>query len=94
MTRNPVLDIPLSAVLRTEIALPLSQILNIHTVGNLLCAWRNPNNHKSIERLFDTSKDAENAVATCATWLGIQMKPQHTPITGWWKEDDSAGVNA
>ena len=33
MRRNPVLDLPLEAVMRTEIALPLQQILNINTVG-------------------------------------------------------------
>ena len=94
MSRNPVLDLPLAAVLRSEIALPLQQILHVHTVGNLLMAWRNPKNHRSIEQLFDAPEDARNAVATCATWLGIQMKPQVTPVTGWWKQDEPTGVNA
>ena len=54
MRRNPILDLPLTAVMRTEIALPLQQILKINTVGALLCAWRMPANHESIEDLFDS----------------------------------------
>src|SRR6476620_9584191 len=75
MHRNPILDLPLAAVLRTEIALPLQQILNINTVGALLTAWRSPLNHPHIEDLFDSPGQARNAVATCATWLGVRMQP-------------------
>src|SRR5438874_10104562 len=35
MTRNPILDLPLTAVIRAEIALPLGQLLSICTVGSL-----------------------------------------------------------
>src|SRR5205814_7180099 len=81
--RNPILDLPLHVVIRQEIALPLQQILNLHTVGSLLSAWRSPKNHRSIEQLFDSPQQARNAVAVCATWLGVHMKPQISPAMGW-----------
>ena len=67
-----------------------SGLLNLQTVGNLLNAWRSPRNHRSIEQLFDSPQQARNAVAVCATWLGVQMKPQHNPSMGWWRSDDEA----
>ena len=88
MHRNPVLDLPLTAVMREEIALPLQQILNINTVGALLCAWRCQANHESIEELFDTPQQAHNAVAVCATWLGMRMQPSIAPVGGWWRADN------
>ena len=88
MRRNPILDLPLTVVMRTEIALPLQQLLSINTVGALLCAWRSPANHESIEDLFDTPQQARNAVAVCATWLGIRMQPVVAPVGGWWRADD------
>jgi hypothetical protein len=88
MRRNPVLDLPLTAVMRTEIALPLQQLLQINTVGALLSAWRTPDNHESIEGLFDSPEQARNAIAVCATWLGIRMQPTAAPVPGWWRADD------
>jgi hypothetical protein len=88
MNRNPILNLPLDAVMRKEIALPLQQILNINTVGALLSAWRSPRNHHSIENLFDSPAQARNAVATCATWLGVHMKPTSSPVSGWWRKDE------
>src|SRR5438270_486174 len=44
MSKNPVLDLPLSSVMRPEIALPLQHVLNLYTVGSLLKAWRSPKN--------------------------------------------------
>jgi hypothetical protein len=44
-SRHPVLDLALVDVMRSEIALPLQHVLKLHTVGNLLTAWRNPKNH-------------------------------------------------
>src|SRR4051812_29657035 len=46
--KNPILSLPLVAVMREEIALPL-RALNIYTVGGLLKAWRSPRNQKHIE---------------------------------------------
>src|SRR3954464_10664827 len=86
MSRNPIFDLPLSTVMRSEIALPLGQILQINTVGALLGAWRSPRNHKSIENLFDTPEQARNAVAVCATWLGVHMRPTAGPVGGWWRD--------
>ena len=94
MPRNPVLDLPLTAVMRTEIALPLQQILQINTVGALLSAWRHSGNHESIEDLFDSPQQARNAVAVCATWLGVQMRPQATLPSGWWRKDETASAVA
>ena len=83
MHRNPILDLPLTAVMREEIALPLQQLLQINTVGALLVAWRCPSNHESIEDLFDTPQQARNAVAVCATWLGMRMQPSIALAGGW-----------
>ena len=58
MARNAVLDLPLTEVMRSEIALTLKHVLNIYTVGGLLRAWRSPRNHKSIEQVFDTPQQA------------------------------------
>jgi len=92
MTRSPILELPLTAVIRSEIALPLQQVLSIYTVGSLLSAWRVPQNQKHIEQIFDSPQQARHAVAVCATWLGVQMKPQATPVPGWWRADDAAGA--
>lgn len=94
MSKNPVLDVPLSAVIRTEIALPLQHVLKLHTVGSLLKAWRNPRNHRGIEQLFDSPEQARQAVAVCATWLGIQTMAHHEPAPAWWSSSEAIQVNA
>ena len=53
--KNPILDLPLTAVMRTEIAIPLQHVLKIYTVGGFLRAWRSPKNHRSIEQIFALS---------------------------------------
>jgi hypothetical protein len=85
--KNPILSISLSAVMRTEIALPLQHMLKLYTVGCLLKAWRSPRNHKSIEQLFDSPEQARHAVATCAAWLGVQTQAAHEPVPAWWVRD-------
>ena len=94
MSKNPVLDLPLSAVMRPEIALPLQHILNLYTVGSLLKAWRSPRNHSSIEQVFDTPEQARHAVAVCAAWLGVQTRPSHEPVPAWWQGDERTAVGA
>jgi hypothetical protein len=94
MRKNPILDLPLSDVMRSEIALPLQHVLSIYTVGSLLKAWRNPKNHKSIEQVFDTPEQARHAVATCAAWLGVQTLPTANPVTQWWRADEAAPMVA
>jgi hypothetical protein len=94
MSRNPILDVPLSAVMRSEIALPLQQVLQLYTVGNFLSAWRNPKNHKSIEQVFDCPEQARHAVATCAAWLGVQSKAAPTLPPQWWASDVGPSLNA
>jgi hypothetical protein len=94
MSKNPVLDVPLSTVMRSEIALPLEHVMKIYTVGSLLKAWRNPKNHRSIEQLFDSGEQARHAVAVCAAWLGVQTLATHEPVPAWWARDDRVQVGA
>lgn len=93
MYRNPILDLPLTQVMRHDIALPL-HVLKIYTVGNLLKAWRSANMQKLIERVFDSPAEARNAVATCATWLGVRTLATHEPVMGWWRDDDFSVAQA
>ena len=85
--KNPVLSLPLSTVMRSEIALPLQQMLNIYTVGCLLRAWRSPKRQRSIEKLFDTPEQARHAAATCAAWLGFNTQALHEPVPAWWVDE-------
>lgn len=94
MSKNPILDLPLHAVMRSEIALPLQHVLQLYTVGNLLSAWRNPKNHKSIEQVFDTAQQAHHAVAVCAAWLGVRTVAAPNPVPEWWPRDERAAIGA
>jgi hypothetical protein len=89
---NPVLNLPLTAVMRSEIALPLQQLLRLYTVGSLLAAWRSPKSQRSIEQLFDSPQQARHAIATCAAWLGVQSQPIASPVPAWWVGDDRVAV--
>jgi hypothetical protein len=88
--KNPILALPLTAVMRSEIALPLQHMLKIYTVGCLLRAWRSPRNQRGIEQFFDSPEQARHAVATCAAWLGIQTQATHEPVRAWWPGDRPA----
>ena len=88
--KNPVLTIPLSSVMRSEIALPLQHMLQLYTVGCFLKAWRNPRNHKSIEQIFDTPEQARHAAMICAAWLGIRTQATHEPVPAWWVDEHAA----
>jgi hypothetical protein len=94
MNRNPVLDLPLSAIFRAEIALPLQQLLRLGTVGALLESWRHPRQRKSIEQLFDSPGQARQAVTVCAAWLGFESRPLSHPLPAWWREEDKSVVSA
>ena len=87
-SRNPILDLPLSEVMRSEIAMTLQHVLQIYTVGNFLKAWRNPKNHKSIEQVFDNPQQAHHAAAVCAHWLGIKTLASPGTVAGWWRADE------
>ena len=87
MARNPILDLPLTNVMRSEIALPLQHMLNLYTVGNFLNAWRNPRNHASIERVFDSPNQARHAVAVLAAWLGVNTHASVETVAAWWVSD-------
>src|SRR5688572_2878633 len=82
--KNPILELPLSDVMRSEIALPLQHVLKLPTVGSLLNAWRNPRNHRSIEQVFDSPQQARHAVAVCAAWLGVQTLASPECVPAWW----------
>ncbi|MDP9174944.1 MAG: hypothetical protein M3O30_13930 [Planctomycetota bacterium] len=84
MGKRAVLDLPLTAVMRWEIAVSLQQVLHLYTVGNFLRAWGNPKNHKNIERVFDSPEQAQHAAATCATWLGVRTAVVNNPDVCWW----------
>ena len=86
--RHPVLNLPLSQVMKPQIALTLQHVLQLYTVGSFLNAWRNPKNHRSIEQVFDTPQQARHAAAVCATWLGIQSSITHQVAGAWWVGDD------
>ncbi len=92
--RHPVLSLPLTQVMRSEIALPLQHVLQLYTVGAFLNAWRNPRNHKSIEQIFDTPQQARHAAAVCATWLGIQTSASARIAGAWWVGDDRQTIDA
>ena len=94
MAKNPILDLPLTTVMRSEIALPLQHVLQLYTVGSFLKAWRNPRNHKSIEQVFDTPQQARHAVAVCAAWLGVQTLASPNPVPSWWSQDDRPALDA
>src|SRR5438552_8053784 len=88
--KNPVLSLSLCTVMRSEIALPLQQMLNIYTVGCFLRAWRSPKSQKCIEKLFDTPEQARHAAATCAAWLGFATPATHEPVAAWWSGEENA----
>ena len=87
-SKNPVLDLPLNDVMRSEIALPLQHVLKLYSVGSLLNAWRNPKNHRSIEQVFDSPQQARHAIAVCAAWLGVQTLATPDPVPAWWVRDE------
>ena len=90
-SKNPILDLPLSEVMRSEIALPLQHVLHLHTVGSLLNAWRNPRNHKSIEQVFDSPQQARHAIATCAAWLGVKtLATPNSNVSAWWHHEETS----
>jgi hypothetical protein len=94
--KNPILTVPLSEVMRSEIALPLQHVMKIHTVGGFLQHWANPRNHRSIEQIFDSPEQARHAAAVCSAWLGARsaFTPVPLPVGGWWRNDESLAATA
>jgi hypothetical protein len=91
--KNPVLLLPLAAVMRSEIALPLQHMMQIYTVGCFLKAWRSPRCQKRIEEIFDTPEQARHAATTCAAWLGIRTPATHELVPAWWADESPAGAS-
>lgn len=87
--RHPILDLPLTSVIRSNYALQLQHVLKLYTVGNLLGAWRDLGSQKSIEEVFDTPEQAHHAIATCAAWLGFQIVAAPGPVPDWWQHEEA-----
>ena len=83
-TVHPILNLPLSQIMRPDVALSLQHLLKIHTVGGLLEAWKTPRNQRSIEQVFESPQQARHAIATCFTWLGMQSPAGPQEAAGWW----------
>jgi hypothetical protein len=81
---NPILDVPLSTVLKADIALTLQQLLRVYTVGNLIDAWQDPREQHRIEQLFESPDQARHAVSVCATWLGFETFVMRNPQADPW----------
>ena len=88
MNKNPVLDLPLSEVLRPESALSLEHMLNVYRVRNFLRAWKSPWSQRSIEHIYDNPHQARHAAQVCATWLGVQVVPTSQTVQAWWRGDE------
>ena len=84
---HPVLDLPLTEVLRPEIALSLQHMLKIYTVGSFLRAWDNPAAQVHIEHLFDTAEQARHAATLCTTWVGWGNAAVPAVEQGWMRGD-------
>jgi hypothetical protein len=85
LENNPILDVPLTNVLKPEIALSLQQVLRVYTVGNLIDAWQDPRDQRRIEQLFETPDQARHAVTVCANWLGFDTFVMRKPHGDPWR---------
>jgi hypothetical protein len=89
MQRNPNLDMPLTMVVRPEIALVLQKVLDLYTVGGLLEEWRTQRGQRRVEELFDTPEQARQAVAVCASWVGGQTTLSAGVVPTWWAAEEA-----
>lgn len=89
MMRNPNLDMPLTMVVKREIALVLQRVLDIYTVGGLLEEWRTPRGQHRVEELFDTPEQARQAIAVCASWVGGQTTLRTGVVPQWWVAEEA-----
>lgn len=89
---HPILNLPLGAVLKPQIAVMLGHLMQLHTVGAFLNAWRDADGQRSIEQLFDSPQQARHAVTVCATWLGLRTRPVHEIAGDWWIGDERANT--
>ena len=89
-----VLSIPISQIMRPEIAMTLQHLLQLHTVGGFLNAWREPHSQRRIEQIFDSPQQARHAAAVCATWLGVKSNLSTAVAGAWWAGEDRAANDA
>lgn len=83
---DPLWQLPLSQVLRAEIALLLRETLHVYTVGDFLCGWYSPRRRHFIEQFFDQPRQARQAAATCAAWLGVSPPADCFDTPPWWRQ--------
>src|SRR5690606_26294599 len=91
---NPIVNVPLSQVMRSEIALPLQHIMQIYTVGQFVRAWRSPKNQRSLEQIFESPEQARHAAAVCSTWLGYTNRAALNTTAQRWISDDAPSASA
>ena len=90
MDRNPNLDMPLTMVMRKEIALSLHRVAGVYTVGGLLERWAaRGRGQREIEELFDSAEQARQAVAVCASWGGGQTTLKMGAVATWWAAEEA-----
>jgi len=89
MIRDSIFRLPLTQVLRLEIALGLQKLYDLYTIGGFLLAWREPQNRRYLEAVFDSPEQAHNAVATFAAWLSVGLPPAALSVEAWWPSGPS-----
>lgn len=94
MWKNAILGLPITDIIREDIALPLHHVFQIYTVGSFLQAWANPSFQREIEELFDSPDQARHAAATCAGWIGAKVSLSLRPERelGWWRDEQRRSV--
>jgi len=94
--RDAILNLPLTTVIRAEIALPM-QLLGVYTISQFLTTWRDPAGQDELTAFFDSPQQARHAVAVCANWLGGRFAPVMQAgfaSQPWWRMDEAAQNNA
>jgi hypothetical protein len=98
-TPHPVGSVLLSEFMKPEIALILTRVHQIATVGNFLDAWRNPKKRRELVECFDTSDQAACAAQVMMTWFRDPSTPSSVPLQGesiildWYMSDIQVPVH-
>jgi len=90
MAKNPVLDLPLGEIMRSEIALRLQHVLHLYTVGNFLSAWRNPRTTRASSRCSIPRNRPTTPSPSGAAWLGINVSVSNDPAGLVWPTDQKS----
>lgn len=87
LLQNPLMLLPLTEVMRTEIALLLRQGFHFFTVGDFLSGWSDPRCRRFIQQAFDEPRQAQQAAATCAAWMGTPAPAACWGVIAWWQPE-------